>query len=74
MLPQLLTYLLTYIKIQEKIIVYLMGIIFEKSMARALEKRTPVIIPELHELPQMPARWTKLIQMSQDYVLGRQTA
>jgi putative transposase len=40
----------------------------------ALEKRTPVIIPELEELPQMPARWTKLIQMAQDYILERQTA
>jgi hypothetical protein len=38
----------------------------------ALEKRTPVVIPELEDLPQMPGRWTKLIQIAQDYILEQQ--
>lgn len=34
----------------------------------ALEKKVPVIIPELERLPNMPAKWLKLIDMSQDYI------
>ena len=34
----------------------------------ALEKRVPVIIPELSKLPNMPAKWLKLLDMSQDYI------
>ncbi|WP_407059893.1 hypothetical protein [Geobacillus kaustophilus] len=33
----------------------------------ALESRVPVVIPELAELPHMPARWTKLIAMAQAF-------
>lgn len=35
----------------------------------ALEKKVPVIIPELNDLPNMPAKWLKLIDMAQDYIL-----
>ncbi|PJW16815.1 DDE-type integrase/transposase/recombinase [Geobacillus sp. WSUCF-018B] len=34
----------------------------------ALEGRVPVVIPELADLPHMPARWTKLIAMAQDFL------
>jgi len=34
----------------------------------ALEKKVPVIIPELTQLPHMPARWCKLIELSQNYI------
>lgn len=40
----------------------------------ALENRTPVIISELEQMPHMPARWTKLIQLAQDFILEEQTA
>ena len=30
-----------------------------------LEKRVPVMIPELDQMPHMPARWTKLIELAQ---------
>lgn len=33
----------------------------------ALERRVPVVIPELESLPNMPARWARLIQMAQDW-------
>lgn len=33
-----------------------------------LEKRVPVEIPELKNLPHMPARWLKLIEMSYDHI------
>lgn len=39
----------------------------------ALEKKVPVIIPELNNLPNMPAKWLKLIDMAQNYIL-KQTA
>lgn len=32
----------------------------------SLEKKTPVTIAELEQLPHMPARWAKLISMAQD--------
>lgn len=35
----------------------------------ALEKKVPVIIPELNDLPNMPAKWLKLLDMAQDYIL-----
>ncbi|KAF6511835.1 Mobile element protein [Geobacillus stearothermophilus] len=39
----------------------------------ALEGRVPVVIPELTDLPHIPARWTKLIAMAQDF-LQQETA
>ena len=33
-----------------------------------LEDKVPVLIPELDKLPNMPAKWIKLIQMSEDYI------
>lgn len=38
----------------------------------ALEKKVPVIIPELDDLPHMPARWGKLIELSQEHILEKQ--
>ncbi len=40
----------------------------------ALEKKVPVIIPELNDLPHMPARWSKLIKLSQDYLTQLKSA
>lgn len=40
----------------------------------ALEGKVPVLIPELNELPHMPARWTKLIEMSQNWLIQQQPA
>ena len=40
----------------------------------SLEQRVPVVIPELVELPNMPARWLHLIQMAQKSVLDYQNA
>jgi putative transposase len=34
----------------------------------SLEKKVPVVIPELDALPNMPARWIKLIQLSEEYI------
>ncbi|RLQ12704.1 transposase, partial [Geobacillus stearothermophilus] len=34
----------------------------------ALEGRVPVVIPALADLPHMPARWTKLIDMAQAFL------
>jgi len=39
----------------------------------SLENRVPVIIPEVEKMPNMPARWTKLISLAQDF-LGDQYA
>ncbi|QZT32668.1 DDE-type integrase/transposase/recombinase [Caldalkalibacillus thermarum TA2.A1] len=39
-----------------------------------LEGKVPVIIPELRDLPHMPARWAKLIELSQEYIIEQQTA
>jgi transposase-like protein/uncharacterized protein YbaR (Trm112 family) len=33
-----------------------------------LEGKVPAIIPELQSLPNMPAKWLKLISMSEDYI------
>jgi len=33
-----------------------------------LEDKVPVLIPELHELPNMPAKWLKLISLSEDFI------
>lgn len=33
-----------------------------------LEGQVPVVIPELNNLPNMPAKWIKLISMSEDYI------
>jgi len=33
-----------------------------------LEGRVPVLVPELNSLPNMPAKWLKLIAMSEDYI------
>lgn len=40
----------------------------------SLENRVPVIITDLVELPNMPARWLKLIEMAQQSVLVYQNA
>jgi transposase-like protein len=40
----------------------------------ALENRVPVIIPELQDMPHMPARWTKLIDLAQCFLLEQQSA
>ena len=34
----------------------------------ALEGNVPVLIPELDDLPNMPAKWLKLIVMSEDFI------
>lgn len=39
-----------------------------------LEKKAPVILPELENLPHIPAKWTKFIQMSQGFILEQQSA
>jgi putative transposase len=33
-----------------------------------LEGKVPVTVPELKDLPNMPARWTKLISLSQQWM------
>ena len=38
----------------------------------ALNYKTPVNIPELNKLPHMPAKWLKLIELSQNYILEHQ--
>ncbi|AZR74311.1 transposase [Anoxybacter fermentans] len=40
----------------------------------ALENSVPVVIPELNDLPHMPARWSKLIQMAKEFILQYQAA
>lgn len=34
----------------------------------SLEANVPVVIPELDSLPNMPARWIKLIQLSEEFI------
>lgn len=34
----------------------------------SLEASVPVVLPELEALPNMPARWIKLIQLSEEYI------
>ena len=34
----------------------------------SLEASVPVVVPELESLPNMPARWIKLIQLSEEYI------
>jgi hypothetical protein len=38
-----------------------------------LERKVPVVIPELDQLPNMPAKWLKLIAMSEDYIKAHAT-
>ena len=38
----------------------------------SIEGRVPVVIPELEKLPHMPARWTTLIQMAQQWLTTQQ--
>ena len=38
----------------------------------ALNYETPVNVPELNKLPHMPAKWLKLIELSQNYILDHQ--
>jgi len=38
-----------------------------------LENKVPVPIPELNKLPHMPAKWLKLIAMSEDYIKSHTT-
>jgi transposase-like protein len=40
----------------------------------SLEYRSPVIIPELEKMPNMPERWTKLISMAQEFLVDQQSA
>lgn len=40
----------------------------------SLEKRVPALIPELARLPNMPAKWQKLLELSQECILKHQTA
>jgi len=40
----------------------------------SLEKRVPVVITELAQLPNMPARWLRLIELAKQSVLDFQTA
>ena len=37
----------------------------------ALEKKVPVLIPALDKLPNMPAKWTKLISLSQEWLMDQ---
>ncbi|MRY42714.1 DDE-type integrase/transposase/recombinase [Clostridium beijerinckii] len=39
----------------------------------ALEGKTPVILEELESMPNMPTRWCKFIELSQDFVLNNCT-
>lgn len=36
--------------------------------------QVPVLIPALAQMPNMPARWAKLIELSQHYILDQQSA
>ena len=40
----------------------------------SLENKVPVALPELKGLPHMPARWTKLIALSQDFLVENQAS
>jgi len=40
----------------------------------SLEGKVPVVLNELSSLPNMPARWQKLISMSQEYIKTQQIA
>jgi len=40
----------------------------------SLEKRVPALVPELDRLPNMPAKWQKLLELSQECILKHQTA
>jgi len=37
----------------------------------SLERNVPVIVPELSKLNNMPARWCKLIQLSEAYIYNK---
>jgi len=38
----------------------------------SLEYQVPVVIPDLENMPHMPARWTKLIEMAQEFLAENQ--
>jgi len=40
----------------------------------SLERNVPYILPELNPLPDMPARWQKLIQLSLEFIRSHQSA
>ncbi len=40
----------------------------------SLEKRVPARVPELSRLPNMPAKWQKLLDLSQEVILNHQSA
>ena len=40
----------------------------------ALEYNVPVMIPELEKMPNMPERWTRTIEMAQDFLSKQQSA
>ena len=39
----------------------------------ALDNKVPALIPELDTLPNMPAKWLRLIKMSEDYIQSQQS-
>ncbi len=40
----------------------------------SLEGRVPVVLEELKDLPNMPARWIRLIKISQEYIKAQQSS
>jgi hypothetical protein len=40
----------------------------------ALAYRTPVTIPELEQMPDMPSKWLKLLRLSYDYLESLQAS
>lgn len=40
----------------------------------SLEGRVPIVIPEFEKIKDMPSRWCKLIELSQNYCIGAQQA
>ncbi len=39
-----------------------------------LAYRTPVTIPELEQMPDMPSKWLKLLRLLYDYIESSQTS
>lgn len=40
----------------------------------SLEGKVPVVLEELSSLPNMPARWLKLLELSEEYIIKQQSA
>ena len=51
---------------------YQQGINFDITQVIGLTNQDPVIVPQLINLPNMPARWAKLIQLAQQHILHQQ--